>query len=153
MSDALDALPLHPPTLHSSVVHVDGEGRAVPDPRAILGVDPDEHDAVVIRHAWRDTLLAHPPESDPHGAREAREARDRLLDPQRVLERELGTLHVPDPDAWGLPDLRPERTRPGVTPEARLLGQAVLYTLLEEALWTDGLGEAVNAAVASLHES
>lgn len=153
MSDDLDHLPLHPPLTHSRAVHVDAEGRAVPDPHKVLGIDPEERDAATIRRAWRDTLLAHPPESDPHGAREAREARDRLLDPTRVLERELGTLQVPDPDAWGLPDLRPERTRPGVTPDARLLGQAVLYTVLEEALWTEGLGEAVNDAVASLHGS
>ena len=69
--------------------------------------------------------------------------------PARFAERHLGILHVPDPDAWDLP--RPGRADDRVlTPEARLLGQAVLYTLVEEALWTEGLGQLFDETLSAL---
>jgi hypothetical protein len=37
-----------------------------------------------------------------------------------------------------------------LTPEARLLGQAVLYTLVEEALWTEGLGQLFDETLSAL---
>jgi hypothetical protein len=151
MSD-LDELGLHPPTDNSRPVHVDADGRALPDPHAELGLSPGERDPNTIRAAWRQTMLDRPPESDPEGARAAREARDRLLDPTRILERELGLLHVPDPDAWDLPDLRGEAVRARLSPESRLLGQAVLYAMLEEHLWTRGFGDRVESVLAQLQK-
>lgn len=56
--------------------------------------------------------------------------RARLLDPDKVIERELGTLHVPDPREFGLvgPDA-------GVmlSTRDRLVRQLALYALLEAA--------------------
>ncbi len=116
---------------------VDARGRKVPDPYQRLqveyrpgGVDPEE-----VRQAYKRQLLAHPPERDPLAAVELREARDRLLDPERVLERELGILHVPDAEAWELPDWRGLPDDPNVlSSDDRLMGQLVLYALLEEVL-------------------
>ncbi len=142
-------LPLDPVARERAVavVHVTGDGRVVPDPWATLGLPHGTLDEQAIQAAWRAALLAHPPESDPDGAERVRAARARLLDPGLAVERELGQLAVPDPDAWGLPD--PD-AREGIRPEARLLALNVLYTLVEEALWTQGLGEVFEAAIARL---
>lgn len=152
-------LPLVPPSPERCLppVHVDRSGQAVPDPRALLGLPADGPlDPAGVQEAYREQLLEHPPEADPRGARQLREARDRLLDPDRFLERTLGILHVPDPDAWDLP--RPGYADPSspsdpqgqLTPEARLLGQAALYTLVEEALWNEGIREVVEDTLAAL---
>lgn len=131
---------LHPP------VHVDGEGLVVPDPRAVLGLSASETDPAAIRAAWREALLAQPPEQFPEEARVAREARDRLIDDARFLERQLGVLSVPDADAWGLPELAADHPPPAsLTMEDRLLGQALLYALLESEMWDHGLSAMVDS--------
>lgn len=141
------ALPLHPPLPERCLppVYVRGDGVAVPDPRRELGlpegpITPDE-----VRAAWRQALLDRPPERDPRGAELAREARDRLLNPDQLLDRELGVLHVPDPRAWGLIAEPPSP----LTSEARLLGQLALYCLVEEELWNQGLGPCFAEAIAA----
>jgi hypothetical protein len=120
----------------------------VPDPRAVLAVPPDA-DPTSVREAFKRAIVAHPPDREPRHAEQIRRARDRLLDPALLLTRELGVLHVPDGHAWGLPMPAPA-SHDGLTDEARLLGQLAVMCLVEEALWTSGLGdryaEAINQA-------
>ncbi len=111
----------HPP------VFVDTRGRRVEDPLGVLGLSgqPDE---AAVRAAWRKQTLEKPPEQFPEAALAVREARERILDPERILERELGMLHVPRaPEGEEREDL--------LDAMGRLMGQAVLYALLEEELW------------------
>jgi hypothetical protein len=114
-----------------SPIDLDATGKPVPDPHVELGI-PDTATAEQILTAFCARLLEHPPERDPEGARQLLAARERLLGPDRVLERALGVLHVPDPDAFGLPDATPIHPRLDV--EARLVGQLALYALLEATL-------------------
>lgn len=109
-------------------IHVDLAGRVVDDPRATLDV-PVGADEDTIRAAWRAKLLDRPPERDPEGARRLLDARERLLDPKRILERELGVLHVPMPEAFGLPPTKSTTER--LPAHDRLVGQLALYALLE----------------------
>jgi hypothetical protein len=131
--------PVDPPDLQRCfpAVHLDPSLRRIPDPLALLGLDPRApHTADEIRSAWRAQIERHPPEREPERARELTAARDRLLAPERVLERRLGTLHAPDPRAYGLPvgPTEPTKSSTKATSRARLLGQLVLYALLEEEL-------------------
>jgi len=98
-------LPLDPPAANRCLpaVYVDAKGNAVPNPRALLGLAPEGPlSADAVRLAYREQILAHPPEKDPRGAREVREAHQRLTNPERFYERVLGVLHVPRASDWGL---------------------------------------------------
>ncbi len=132
-------LPIDPPARERCFppVHVDPALRRIPDPHALLGLDPHApHTADEIRSTWRTKIELHPPEREPDLARDLTAARDRLLAPERILERRLGTLHAPDPRAYGLPIelATPTKSSPKVPSRARLLGQLVLYALLEDEL-------------------
>lgn len=129
-------------------VLLDADGHPVPDPRVVLGLPAGPLDPDAVRAAWQRASLDHPAERDPDGAERVRRARDRLLDPAAVLEREIGVLLVPDPVAWGLPG-PVEPAEDTIAPEARLLGQLALYALVEEALWTEGLGALFAEAIAA----
>jgi hypothetical protein len=121
--------PIDPPEPQRCLpaVTLDATGKSVDDPYALLGVTRDA-DEPAIMAAWRARIVECPPERDPEGARRLLEARQRLLDPARVIERELGALHVPDPDQFGLP--APE-TGVMLSARDRLVGQLALYALLE----------------------
>jgi len=110
------------------VITIDATGKPVNDPYAELGV-PRDADEQTILAAWRARIVEQPPERDPEGARRLLEARERLLDPTRVIERALGTLHVPDPTAFGLS--APAGPAEVLTTRERLVGQLALYALLE----------------------
>lgn len=138
-----------PPSAHSLVppdlarcfppVHI-GEGlRRVPDPYALLGLDPSEApDPARIRAAWHRALERHPPEREPEIARSLTAARDRLLAPERVIERLFGVLHPPDPAAHGLPvETIPSAPPHQLPSRTRLLGQLALYALLEKEFRND----------------
>src|SRR5690606_18676293 len=137
----LPPAPLDPPRPDrlAPAVHIDPLGAVVPDPWAELGLAHGEQDPDRIRAAWRDAILNRPPEQEPAGARRAQEARDRLLDPERYLERVLGAIQVPDADAWGLPETPPDGGADLLDAEGRLAGQVALYALVEDALWNEGL--------------
>lgn len=107
---------------------LDATGKVVGDPHAELGVSRDADDAAILA-AWRARIVECPPERDPERARRLLEARERLLEPTRVIERELGTVHVPDPDAFGLPGAAVGDDM--LTVRDRLVGQLALYVLLE----------------------
>lgn len=109
-------------------IHVDRAGRVVGDPHVVLDV-PVGADEETVRAAWRAKILDRPPERDPEGARRLLDARERLLDPNRILERELGVLHVPMPEAFGLPPTKSTAER--LPAHDRLVGQLALYALLE----------------------
>jgi hypothetical protein len=135
---AASIAPLDPPLRNTlPPVYVDRSGAVVPDPWALLELPDGERDAEKIRAAFRRSLELHPPEAEPERARQTREARDRLLDPQRVIEREVGVLRAPDPAAWGLAAELPGQGQ--LDAETRLAGQAVLYALVEEELRAAGL--------------
>lgn len=119
-------------------IYLDQMGRVVPDPFVVLGLAPGTLDEESIRTAFRTKTIAHPPEIEPERALQIREARDRLLDPARLLERELLVLRPPDPAAWPLGADVSEK----IDAQARLVGQVALYALLEDALWAE-----VSAAV------
>lgn len=128
-------------------ITIDATGKAVEDPYTVLGV-PHDADAPTILAAWRAGVVERPPERDPEGARRLLEARERLLDPARVIERELGTLHVPDPAAFGLPT--PAGPPEVLAPRERLVGQLALYVLLE-ATERDRVHLTLPAAGRALH--
>jgi len=116
-------------------VYVANGGQVIEDPRTVLGLPTGPLDEQTVRAAWRQALVAHPPEQDPDGARRIHEARDRLVDPKEWLARQLGVLHVPDPEAWDLSSTDPpEATTDRLDAKTRLLGEAVLYALLEAEL-------------------
>jgi len=117
-------------------IHV-GEGfRRVDDPYRALGLDPAAGSTPEeIRAAWLRAIELHPPEREPERARELTAARDRLLAPERFVERRIGVLYPPDPAAHGLPGpagAPPPAER--LPARARLLGQLALYAFLEEEL-------------------
>lgn len=109
---------------------LDASGEPVPDPHVALGV-PRDADEPAILAAWQ----ARSRECAPEDAPRLLAARDRLLDPERVIERELGVLHVPDPVAFGLPTTAP--TGQVLALQDRLIGQLALYALLEATLARD----------------
>lgn len=111
-------------------VFLDGSGRTVPDPHAVLGLPPETTDSETIRQAWLEGLRAHPPEANPERAEALRAARDRLLSPDRVIERQLGRIDLPDPEALGLGT--PEAPR--VSGLDRALAQLVLHAIAEAEL-------------------
>jgi hypothetical protein len=113
-------------------VFIDASRRVVEDPLDTLGLE-GEPTPEAARAAWRERILERPPEQHPEEAEALREARDRLIDPERRLERALGVLHIPDPAAFGLSGeaAAGEARLPAMN---RLMGQAVLYALVEEEL-------------------
>ncbi len=125
--------PIDPPTTQGCLPprFVDATGSVVPDPYALLGLPLGCHDPDRVRTAYRDGLGRHPPEQEPELARQLRDARDRLLDPERLVERELGVLHVPAAPA--IPELA-EPAGERLDGNLRLAAQAVLYALVEEAV-------------------
>lgn len=118
-------------------VYLTPHGEHVPSPYEVLGIPEDCHDAEEIRAAWLRGIQAHPPEKDPEGARRLREARDWLTDPNRWRERIIGSLRFPDADAWELGH-GPEPQGPAMPAMARMMGQAVLYALVEGELASSG---------------
>lgn len=134
-----EAMLLDPPGLErcGPPICIDATGCRVPDPYAVLGLEASRGESLSeeeIRAAYRQRLLDHPPEQNPEVARRLVAARDRMLDPERVIEREIGVLHPPDPEAWGLlapakSDVRASRRLDAL---GRLMGQLVLYTLVED---------------------
>ncbi len=120
----------HPP------IHVGADRTIVADPFTVLGLPPGATPEA-IQTAWRNAMLEYPPEQHPDKATTLRQARDRLLAPERFIERELGVLHVPRPEAFNLSvsTEAPEK----LDALGRLLGQAALYALVEEALWGEAL--------------
>lgn len=130
----LPALSPPRPERLAPAVYVDASGQIVPDPRAVLGLGPGPLDEPTVRQAWLAATRAAPPERDPEGARRAREARDRLILPDRWREREFGVLQAPDGAAWGLPDAPPGPSEPRLDAVGRLAAATVLYALVEDAL-------------------
>lgn len=131
------------PDLCRPPVHVAPDLSVVDDPLELLGLSEREaSDPERVRAAAKEALRAHPPERESELARRIREARDRLLDPDRVAERRLGVLRVPDPTGFGLPELeaskREEEDPHRLPAPARLLGQLAAYALLEDELEDGG---------------
>jgi len=123
--------PPDPSRCHPTI-YVDAGRRVIPDPYEALGLAPSPPPSPeAIRAAWRDRILARPPEQHPEEAAALREARDRLADPARALERALGELHLPSAEAFGLSDAGVEAPMDSF---GRLLGQAVLYAMVEDEL-------------------
>jgi hypothetical protein len=125
---------LNPPPPLDAPLYVNAQAQPVPNPWEVLGLPPNTFDPDAVRSAWRRRLLEHPPEQDPEGALRLNEARDRLLDERRWVERELGTLYIPNPDTWGLPTALDPWQVNLMDARTRLLGQALLYALLEQDL-------------------
>ncbi len=112
-------------------IHLNRQAEVISDPRALLDLSSDA--PASVRAAYRSRLLECPPEADPERARLLREARDRLLSADRVIERLLGEVRVPDPAAWKLTRDESEPAE-GVESHARLVAQALLYALLEDEM-------------------
>ena len=148
----LPAIPPHTDKTFGKV-HLDNEAHVVSDPYTVLGI-PNDADEESIRAAYRDALIRVSPEADPERARKVREARDRLLLPEQLYAREFGTLYVPDPALWGLPVLAVSASsQQGLTTEARMLGQVILYAMFEEEVWNLGLADQVYALAESLQDN
>lgn len=133
---------LSPPHIDrcESPVHLDAAGHAVPDPYAILDLAATPSSGVPaadqVQDAYLRKLREYPPELEPERNLEIRGARERLSDPARVVERELGVLHAPSAAAWGLPERGIEDPRAPrlLGARERLLGQLVVYALVENLL-------------------
>jgi hypothetical protein len=141
--------PIAPPSLERchDPLFIDARGHVVTDPFVQLGLDPAQgRDEETVRAAWAEQIKAHPPEQDPEGARRVRDARERLTNPASVFERTLGILHVPASRAWSLPDAAAVDADLAASPlteawldaKTRLMGQAVLYALVEDLLGQGG---------------
>ena len=61
---------LAPPELSRCLpaIFINEDPQIVPDPWAVLGLPPNTSDATAIRNAWRESIIATPPEQDPEGA-------------------------------------------------------------------------------------
>jgi hypothetical protein len=111
----------------------------VRDPLEVLGLDTQRRASHADVHAaFRAKIDAHPPEREPEVAREVIEARDRLLRPERAIDRELGVLYPPDPAQYGLGAALATAEAPRVEATLpcypRLVASLVLYALLEAEL-------------------
>lgn len=88
--------------------------------REVLGVSPDD-DAPAIKRAYRQLVLAHPPDADPEGFRRVRDAFELLSDPSaRAREMLLRPVPAVEPPRPAAP---PEAPAPGA------LALALLRTL------------------------
>jgi hypothetical protein len=91
--------------------------------RAALGLGPAEHDAAVIKQAYRRAVAKHPPDVDPDAFRRVRDAYELLRDPwaraKEVLHRPLPQVPPPAPPA------EPTAAPPGAAAVA-LLRRAVM---------------------------
>lgn len=108
-------------------------GGTTQDPWATLGLERGA-DEQQVRAAYRRALEATPPEEDREQAARLNDARSLLLDPERICERLLGEVHVPDPDAWGVRrggEMEPTGAMPA---PARMAAQLLLYAVVEEEL-------------------
>ena len=108
-------------------------GGSAQDPWATLGLEPGA-DEQQVRAAYRRALEATPPEEDRERAARLNDARSLLLDPERICERILGEVCVPDPDAWGVRrggEVEPTGAMPA---PARMAAQLLLYAVVEEEL-------------------
>ena len=141
--DALDEPPLHEeaeeiepasPERCAPPLRLRVGGGVAPDPYATLGLAPGASPDAV-RGAFRRLLGAAPPEDAQDVAERLNDARSLLLDPERVVERVLGEVRVPDPDAWGLQrgEASPDEAS-AMTSPARMAAQLLLYALVEEEL-------------------
>ena len=120
-------------------VHVTAAREIIPDPRETLGLPTDRVPSPEqVQAAWKAAILENPPEHSPDLARDLRAARERLIAPERFIERELGALSVPRPEAFGLlaPSAAAAAPAPKMDALGRLMGQMLLYTLVEEELWS-----------------
>ena len=86
--------------------------------RTALGLDPAEHDAAVIKQAYRRAVAKHPPDLDPEGFRRIRAAYELLRDP---WARAHDMLHSP------LPQVPPPA--PPAEPPAEPQGKAAVAWL------------------------
>ena len=90
---------------------------------------------------------------DIERARRLRDARDRLTDPEQVVDRELSVLHVPDPAALDLPEQATEGAEAQLlSAKVRLAGQLFVYALLEDLLLGGGDSSGVSQAEPSAAE-
>ena len=130
-----DLPPLEPafPERCSPPVRLRPGGGAAPDPWATLGL-PRGASEQEIRTAYRRSLAVVPPEEDRERASRLNDARSLLLDPERVVERQLGEVRVPDPDAWGLRQRVAAEPTGAMPSSARMMAQLLLYALVEEEL-------------------
>lgn len=107
-------------------------GADASDPYATLGLAPGSSRDEVLA-AFRSGLVHASPEDAPEIAAQFNDARALLLDHDRVFERLLGEIRVPDPDGWNLDRGRPAPEPIGpMAPEARMAAQLLLYALVEE---------------------
>lgn len=125
-------------------LHYGKELAPTANPLVTLGLDPTRRATEgEVRAAFQRLIAEHPPERSPEVARAAIDARDRLLRPERALERELGVVYVPDPAKYGLASQAGEGAAaspaaPKVLPsEGRLMASLALYALLEAELGAD----------------
>lgn len=104
------------------------------DPCGVLGVQPSAS-AEDVRVAFRQILASTGAEQAPDIAVQLNEARSLLLAPDRVVERLVGEVSVPDPDAWGLDRGAPRASEvSAMSSPARMAAQLLLYASVEEEL-------------------
>jgi hypothetical protein len=131
--------PLHPERC-GPALYVNAQGARVSDPWARLGVAAGAS-ADELKAAWAEQTRRFPPEQHPEEALALREARDRLTLPERLYERAFGALRVPDAQAWSLPTPPVEAAQAAaptrLDARSRLIGQSILYVLVEQALSED----------------
>ncbi len=135
--------PLMDPDPGSQPILLDSEGRRIPSPYGVLGLDPGTPaSAAEVKAAFRARLSEFKVESDTERLIRVRAARDALLATRDGLEAKLHTLDLPNPVDYGLaPPPAPSTNvakAPPITSRHRLTIGLALYALLEDELEREG---------------
>lgn len=122
--------------------YFDATGQAIPDPWATLGLSPGA-DSAAITAAYREKILAHPPETDRAGFEKISAAYRVLTAPEEVITRELRFFTPidpailapptsPSPAATSSPATVTTPQLPPTAPDAEtfLAGELLLYACL-----------------------
>lgn len=122
--------------------YFDATGQAIPDPWAVLGLSRGA-DSAAITAAYREKILAHPPETDRAGFEKISAAYRVLTAPEEVITRELRFFTPIDPAIFAPPTSSPASPTapvaavpppklPPSAPDAEtfLAGELLLYACL-----------------------
>lgn len=128
-------------------LQLDRDGQAIYHPAELLGVDSNSCTTEDVQKAYAEKLMGNP---SPEVARQLRQARDLLTTAEGRLELLRGEIYIPSAPAWELSETDATADLGPGSAMTRLLGQALLYAMVEDQLWNEGLSAEVDGIVAEL---